>query len=662
MFLKRISSHNVGPIGDIDVCFEKNNNGMPKPVVLVGENGAGKSTIMSNIVDSMFEMARMVYDDAVKQDGYKYQYYKAINHSEIRVGEDYMISYVEYEDCEKDLRYVFKGGSIEKEKACGLIKNQLDDIGNWEIDGNYKAISGGKNDYDSIFNSNVLCFFGPDRYEKPIWLGNKYYEELEHLSINGRFSGEMVNNIVAKNVSDSTLKWLLDVIVDSRTDIIADSNGLHAVHSNINDVLNLGIARQNIEKVMSEILGREVFFGLNFRSSYGNRFNIKEKETETEKTVIPTLDSLSTGQSALFNMFSTIIRYADNLNINRSIRIEEIKGIVIIDEIDLHLHTKLQREVLPKLLNLFPNIQFIISTHSPMFLLGMDEFYGKEGYCIYELPEAKKITSEMFGEFQRAYTYMTMTEKYQKEIKNEIQLHIEKTLIVTEGATDWRHLKAALCKSSKEEYKALDIEFLEYNPKNSKKEDLPKLNMSNSHLTTMCKEFAKVRQSRKIIFIADADDPTTNKELGGMSRTFKDWRNNVYSLILPVPDHRKETPRICIEHYYSDEDLRRTLEIDGIPRRIFIGSEFDNFGLSIDKKYMCLDRNNCGLGTINIIDGQTEKRVFMIEDEEKKNLALTKMDFAEAIYGNVEGFCDIDFKNYSLVFDIISEIERLPIV
>ena len=175
MFLKRISSHNVGPIGDIDVCFEKNNNGMPKPVVLVGENGAGKSTIMSNIVDSMFEMARMVYDDAVKQDGYKYQYYKAINHSEIRVGEDYMISYVEYEDCEKDLRYVFKGGSIEKEKACGLIKNQLDDIGNWEIDGNYKAISGGKNDYDSIFNSNVLCFFGPDRYEKPIWLGKKYY-------------------------------------------------------------------------------------------------------------------------------------------------------------------------------------------------------------------------------------------------------------------------------------------------------------------------------------------------------------------------------------------------------------------------------------------------------------------------------------------------------
>ena len=77
---------------------------------------------------------------------------------------------------------------------------------------------------------------------------------------------------------------------------------------------------------------------------------------------------------------------------------------------------------------------------------------------------------------------------------------------------------------------------------------------------------------------------------------------------------------------------------------------------------MCLDRNNCGLGKINILDGQTEKRVFMIEDEEKKNLALTKMDFAEAIYGNVEGFCDIDFKNYSLVFDIINEIERLPIV
>lgn len=45
-------------------------------------------------------------------------------------------------------------------------------------------------------------------------------------------------------------------------------------------------------------------------------------------------------------------------------------GIVMIDEIDLHLHPKLQREILSKLTMIFPNIQFIVSTHSPSVVLG----------------------------------------------------------------------------------------------------------------------------------------------------------------------------------------------------------------------------------------------------------------------------------------------------
>ena len=40
-------------------------------------------------------------------------------------------------------------------------------------------------------------------------------------------------------------------------------------------------------------------------------------------------------------------------------------GVVLIDEIDLHLHPTWQRLVVPKLLEVFPNCQFIVSTHSP---------------------------------------------------------------------------------------------------------------------------------------------------------------------------------------------------------------------------------------------------------------------------------------------------------
>lgn len=45
-------------------------------------------------------------------------------------------------------------------------------------------------------------------------------------------------------------------------------------------------------------------------------------------------------------------------------------GIVLIDEIDLHLHPKWQRTIIDKLTETFPNIQFIVSTHSPILLSG----------------------------------------------------------------------------------------------------------------------------------------------------------------------------------------------------------------------------------------------------------------------------------------------------
>lgn len=48
-------------------------------------------------------------------------------------------------------------------------------------------------------------------------------------------------------------------------------------------------------------------------------------------------------------------------------------GIVLIDEIDLHLHPKWQEKIFPALQNTFPNIQFIVSTHAPKVLESVDE-------------------------------------------------------------------------------------------------------------------------------------------------------------------------------------------------------------------------------------------------------------------------------------------------
>ena len=46
----------------------------------------------------------------------------------------------------------------------------------------------------------------------------------------------------------------------------------------------------------------------------------------------------------------------------------DVEGVVLIDEIDLHLHPGWQQRIIPDLIKTFPNIQFIVSTHSPQVI------------------------------------------------------------------------------------------------------------------------------------------------------------------------------------------------------------------------------------------------------------------------------------------------------
>lgn len=52
------------------------------------------------------------------------------------------------------------------------------------------------------------------------------------------------------------------------------------------------------------------------------------------------------------------------------------EGVVLIDEVELHMHPSWQRQILSKLSETFPNIQFIITTHSPIVLNEVNEGYN----------------------------------------------------------------------------------------------------------------------------------------------------------------------------------------------------------------------------------------------------------------------------------------------
>jgi predicted ATP-binding protein involved in virulence len=86
---------------------------------------------------------------------------------------------------------------------------------------------------------------------------------------------------------------------------------------------------------------------------------------EVEKNNHPlTVDQLSAGEKCLMAMIGDLARRMAIANPMRS-NLLDGEGIVLIDEIDLHLHPKWQRFMVHNLIKAFPKCQFLISTHSP---------------------------------------------------------------------------------------------------------------------------------------------------------------------------------------------------------------------------------------------------------------------------------------------------------
>lgn len=79
---------------------------------------------------------------------------------------------------------------------------------------------------------------------------------------------------------------------------------------------------------------------------------------------------LSAGYSAVLDIVADLILKMQSQN--AVVRAYEKEGIVLIDEIETHLHLELQRMILPMLTSIFPNIQFIVTTHSPFILNSLE--------------------------------------------------------------------------------------------------------------------------------------------------------------------------------------------------------------------------------------------------------------------------------------------------
>ncbi len=118
-------------------------------------------------------------------------------------------------------------------------------------------------------------------------------------------------------------------------------------------------------------------------------------------------DQLSDGERALFAMVGDLARRLAIANPTG----DPLQGeaIVLIDEIELHLHPDWQRKVLPRLLTTFPNTQFVVTTHSPQVVSGVkrEQLRILEGFQLVaanphvEGRDSNSILYEVFGVSRR---------------------------------------------------------------------------------------------------------------------------------------------------------------------------------------------------------------------------------------------------------------------
>lgn len=139
-------------------------------------------------------------------------------------------------------------------------------------------------------------------------------------------------------------------------------------------------------------------------------------ETETFKYIISSkgkkfdLSTLSDGFSAAINIVTELMMRMEK---QRS-RFYDMQGIVLIDEIETHLHIDLQKKILPFLTSFFPKIQFIVTTHSPFVLTSIKDA------VIYDLEHQEAIEDLSGYSVEAIIEGYFGSDKYSEALKTKV--------------------------------------------------------------------------------------------------------------------------------------------------------------------------------------------------------------------------------------------------
>lgn len=444
MYFKDIEIENTGPIDHVKIEFY-DGIGNPKPMIIVGENGSGKSILLSNIVNCMLAAKQQVFEDTEVEKGkvYKYRspsYVKSGNYySFCHINFTGQINLIEWQllHTRKQFEESFNFSPARKDWV-NIPENESSRF--WTTFGQYK------DETDKFVKEQCNLYFPVNRFEDPGWLNiNNLISRAKYTELK-RISGYSNRNIICTSPLKENRDWLLDLLFDRQAFEMQTpmlTLPLAAGQPLVPVQVFAGFKGQS-NAIYDAILGllkvvlRE---NGNIRLGIGTRKNRQISIVKDETPWIPNLFQLSTGEAQLLNLFLSILRDYD-LSGGEFTNLDDVKGVVVIDEIDAHLHTDHQIAVLPELIASFPKVQFIITTHSPLFLMGMEAKLGEAGFNIVDMPKGNKIVSSDFSEFVEAHKAFKETEKYREEVSSQLA-RLSRPIVYVEGDYDIRYLQCA---------------------------------------------------------------------------------------------------------------------------------------------------------------------------------------------------------------------------
>lgn len=309
-------------------------------LIITGKNGSGKTVLLNAIVD---------FIEIVKKDFEIDEYEQGVG-QRIQEARDAMDN-LQIEDIFAHIHSLRKNQELLYKKVGVSFDNQT-------IIESFK-----EEDF-------IIAFYRADRSIKMI-----ESESPQKAQVN--------TNDIRKTSSDQFINFLVDLKFQ---ELLSLSNNEQEKANNIK------MWFKNFENLLKEIFEDE---NLSFR------FDQEEKnysfKISTEGQIFG-FNEMSDGFKAVIHIVADLI-----LKMQNGGKISDVyqkEGLVLIDEIETHLHLELQKIVMPLLTKVFPNIQFIITTHSPFVLNSM------ENAVAFDLEHRKPI------EDLSNYSYEALAEGY----------------------------------------------------------------------------------------------------------------------------------------------------------------------------------------------------------------------------------------------------------